>query len=214
MSWITAKADIRIHLNDGPTDRYHFRKRCFGELNSVNTRFKTFEFRRITDLTKTQGVFINGVLQPLSAVSEDSVITGEFILTTPPQDGDIVEASYYTQWFLDAELENFLSQASRWLMSTADYTQVGPGLVPSALEYASHLAYKKMAQRWRDYMSSVYKVEDAPKDEASGRVDSFIKMADTAREEALKLRDEFYKRQGQPLQPLFGTVVGNVRSMP
>lgn len=214
MSWINAKQSFRIYLSDGATDRYHFRKRCFGEVNGVNLRFKTFEFRRITDFTLTQGVYIDGVLQPISAIAADAPIPGEFILVSAPLDGSIVEASYYTQWFLDSELDDFLSQSSEWLLSTSDYTSVSPGLIPSALEYASCRAYQKMAQRWRDYMSSAYKVEDAPKDEASGRVDSFIKMSDNAREQALKLRDEFYKRQGQALQPLFGTVIGNVRSLP
>ena len=113
--WTTALQDLRNHLSDGATDRYHFRKRCFGEIDGTNTRFKTFEFRRVTDFTQEEGVYINGVLQPASGVSSDSLIPGEFILQTAPSDGSIVEASYYTQWFLDSELEDFLKQSSRWL---------------------------------------------------------------------------------------------------
>jgi hypothetical protein len=212
--WLTGKQDLRIALSDGPTDRYHFRKRVFGELNGSNLRFKTFEFRRITDFTLSPGVFLNGVLLPVSSVSTDSILTGEFILTTPPIDGDVLEASYYTQWFLDAELDDFLVDSSRWCLSIDDFTQTPPGLISATKSYACSRAYLKMSQRWRDYVSSVYKVEDAPKDPASGPVSDFIKMAKTFREEAEAQRKEFYKRQDQPLQPLFGIVRGNVRSMP
>jgi hypothetical protein len=212
--WTTATDDLRTLLSDGPTDRYYFRKRCFGEVTGLNVRYKTFEFRRVTDFTTSPGVYINGGLLPASGVSADSLLTGEFILVTPPIDGDVVEASYYTQWFLDSELNTFLVDSSRWLLTSDDYSQMNPGLIPAALKYAASEAYLKMAQRWRDYMSSTYKVEDSPKDEASARVDSFVKMSETFRDQALKLRDEFYKRQGQPLQPLFGMALGNVRSLP
>lgn len=212
--WLTAKQDLRIALSDGPTDRYHFRKRVFGELNGINTRYKTFEFRRITDFTLTQGVYLNGTLLPTLAVAADSVLPGEFLLNTPPNDGDIVEASYYTQWFLDAELDSFLTDASRWAVSADDFTQIANGLIPSVKSYAMSRAYLKMSQRWRDYSSSVYKVEDAPQKDGSGPVDDFIKMAAQFKDEAEAQRKEFYTRQDQNLQPLFGTVVGHVRSFP
>lgn len=214
MPWLTAIPDLRIELSDGETDRYHFRKQVFGELNGTNTLFKTFEFRRITNFTTTLGVFLNGYLLPVSGVSSDQLSTGVFTLITPPVDGDSLEASYYTQWFIDSELEEFLIGASRWLLSTDDYTVVPGGLIPAALSYAKSRAYTKMAQRWRNYYSEMYKVEDAPQEKASGNVDSFIKMAEYFKKEATESRDEYYKRQGQALQPLFATISGSVRNMP
>lgn len=216
MSWTTGVSDLRTILSDGPTDRYNFRKRCFGEVNGTNARFKTFEFRRITNFTLTQGVYVDGVLQPTVNISSDSPDTGEFIFVSGsiPVDGDIVEASYYTQWFIDSELTSFLGYAAQWLLSTTDFTTVPDGLQPCALHYASSEAYKKMAQKWRILQSDMFKVEDAPEEQASGRVDSFIKMAEFYREEALKLRNEFYKRQGRSLQPLFGSISGRVRQFP
>lgn len=212
--WLTAKQDLRIELSDGPTDRYHFRKRVFGEFNGINTRFKTFEFRRITDFTLTTGIFLNGALLNPSGIASDCILTGEFVLVTPPLDGDIVEASYYTQWFLDAELNNFLVDSSRWCVSSDDFTQLPNGLIPAAKSYAISRAYLKMSQRWRDYSSSVYKVEDAPQKDGSGPVSDFIKMASQFKDEAEAQRKEFYTRQDQNLQPLFGTVRGHVRNMP
>lgn len=216
MPWTTGIAELRVQLSDGPTDRYFFRKRCFGEVNGTNARFKTFEFRRITDFTLSAGVYIDGVLLGTPSITSDNPLTGEFVIQNSaiPLDGSIVEASYYSQWYLDSELGDFLMNASRWLLSSDDYTTVQGGLIPVALSYASSEAYKKMAQRWRTYMSDMYKVEDAPKQEADGKVDSFLKMAEHFRKEALAMRDEFYKRQGRSLQPLFGSALGRIRNMP
>lgn len=212
--WLTATQDLRIELSDGPTDRYHFRKRCFGEINGVNLRFKTFEFRRVTNFTLTDGVYLNGNLVNNTQVAQDFVSTGEFILSFAPADGDIIEASYFTQWFLDAELNNFLVDSSRWAVGSDDFTQAASGLIPALKSYALSRAYLKMAQRWRDYSSSVYRVEDAPEKDAAAPVDSFIKMASTFKTEAEGQRKEFYTRQDQNLQPLFGAVIGNVRALP
>lgn len=214
MPWTTAVDELRALLSDGPTDRFRFRQRCFGETNGTNLLFKTFEFRRVTNFTTTQGLYKNGVLLALAAVSSDDLATGQFNLATPPIDGDVIEASYYNQWFLDTELANFLTDAMRQLFSGDDYTLMPAGLKPSGLKYAASEAYQKMAQRWREYMSQGYKVEDAPNKAPNSPVDSFIKLSETFRKQALEMRDEFYKRQGRSLQPLFGAVRGNIRSLP
>lgn len=213
--WLTAKQDLRTLLSDGPTDRFHYRKQVFGEINGSNLRFKTFDFRRVTLFTQTAGLFLNGNLLGTSAVSDDSLFNGEFILVTAPVDGDLLEASYYTQWFLDAELDDFLQQASLWTLGTFDYTQIPNGLIPACKKYASAEAYLKMAMRWREYISSFFKVEDAPRPDANAKTESFVKMSEMFRKEALDARTEFYKtRQGQAFQPSFGSVLGSVRSMP
>lgn len=217
MPWTTAVPDLRIQLSDGPTDRYHYIKKCFGQVNGSNKRFKTFEFRRVTDFTVTQGVYVNGVLQPIIKIASDSVGTGEFILTSAPgasTDG-IIEASYYTQWFLDSELVSLLQIAALWTNSSNDYVNTPPGLIPAVIKYACAEGYLKMATRWRTYESSSYKVEDAPHDEVSAKVADFTKMAQDFRKEALAARTEFYQtRQGRALQPLFGTIQGNIQNMP
>lgn len=215
MAWLTAKQDLRILLSDGPTDRYSYRKQVFGELNGSNTRFKTFDPRRVTVFTQTPSVFLNGNLLSTSAVVDDNAYTGEFILQDAPNDGDILEASYYSQWFLDAELDDFLSQAGLWTLGSFDFSLIPNGLIPACKKYAAAEAYLKLAIRWREHTSSFFKVEDAPNPDANAKTDSFIKMSEMFRKEALDARTEYYKtRQGQALQPLFGTVSGTIRSMP
>lgn len=215
MAWLTAKEDLRVLLSDGPTDRYSFRKQVFGDLNGVNVRFKTFDARRVTNFTQTLGVFLNGSLLDTSALSTDDTYSGEFVLQTAPLDGDVLEASYYTQWFLDAELDNFLRDAALWTVGTFDVTQMVNGLIPACKKYAAAEAYLKMAVKWKDHLSSGYKVEDAPNPDADSRTNSFLDMSKAFRQEALDARTEYYQtRQGQAFQPLFGSIAGRVRSMP
>lgn len=219
MSWLTAVSDLRNLLSDGPTDRYNSRKRCFGEVNGTNLMFRTFEFRRITDFTTAafpQGVYVNGTIVPATGLASDYPSTGEFLFITSgaPVDGDVVEASYYSQWFLDSELTEFLSTASNWLQSTTDFTVTPNGLWPSALKYAASEAYLKMAIRWRTFLSEMYRVEDEPKKPGTGPADQYVKMAEVFRKEATQSRDEFFTRQGRALQPLFGSVLGNIKPMP
>lgn len=216
MTWSTAIADLRTNISDGPTDRYRYRTQVFGQINGTNAVFKTFELRRATDFTVTQGIYKNGNLLALVAVSADNLNTGEFTLVggSIPVDGDILEASFYLQWFLDSELNLFLTNASRWLGLGATYSNMGDGLIPACLKYAESEAYLKLAQRWRDYLSQGYRVEDSPQKDGTSPVDSYIKMSQVYRKQAQDDRDQFYKRQGQPLAPLFGSVLGNIQSMP
>jgi hypothetical protein len=219
MSWTTAVEDLRTLLSDGSNDRYNSRKRCFGEVNGVNATFRTFEFRRITDFTLAAppfGVYINGQRLDATDITTDYLQTGEFVIGPTgsiPIDGDVVEASYYNQWFLDSELESFLKMAANWMIGNDNVETIVNGLRPCALKYAASEAYLKMAQRWRTWLSEMYRVEDEPKKPGNGPIDSFINMSEKFREEANKCREEFYTRQGRNLQPLSGSVLGNVKKL-
>lgn len=215
--WSTALADLRTLLNDNATDKLRDRKRLIsGAFNGINVQFKTFEFRRVTDFTTSVwpfGVYKNNSATP-EVVTVDNLGTGDFRLTTPPVDGDILEATYYIQYFLDAELNNFLSNASLWLNSSTDFTTaIAPGLQPSALKYAAGDAYEKLSQKFFEHASDTFRTEDNPDEKKGTLVDQFTKMSKNFRDMALKLRDEYYTRQGQSLQPLFGTNKGNVKDV-
>lgn len=219
MAWSTGVADLRTHLSDGATDRFRYRKRCFGEVNGTNLTFKTYEFRRVTDFTLStapEGVFISGVVVPATGIANDFINEGVFTLTSAytPVDGQEVEASYYIQWFLDSELDDFLSKAALAELNTTDYTTLGGGLITAALEIASSFAYAKMAQRWREFLSSNFKVEDEPEKQVTGPVESFIQLSKEALERGLKIRDDFYTRQGRAKAPLFANIKGFIRNYP
>lgn len=216
MGWLTGIKDLRIRLSDGPTDRYNYQKRVFGAVNGTNATFKTFDFRRVTDFRAQAGVFINGITQGTTLIIRDDVLNGIFTLDPSiiPVDGDIVEASYYSQWFLDAEIDDFLIQSARYLLSSDQYQNIAIGLVPCAIEFAAGLAYNKMAERWSTMVSSGYKVEDAPDPNSKGPMAGFTKLAEDCFTKAEALLKRYYTRQGQNLQPLIGVQVGHVRAMP
>ena len=210
MSWATSRLDLRRLLSDGEKDKLRHRKRVFGNIDGTNATFKTFEFRRLTDFTSAtspEGVYVNSVAVPVT--SDDQSNTGEFVLTTAPVDGDVVDATYFIQWFLDEEIDGFLQDAANWIGNTiAD--DIPPGLRPAALHYGAQEAYQKLALRWAEYISEVYRLEDAPRDSSFKMVEQYEKSAQDMHKKSFDLRDDYYKRSGRSLQPLFGIVQGAV----
>lgn len=214
MAWDTAVDDLRSLLSDGSTDKLRYRKRCVGEVNGNNTRFKTFEFRRITDFTDAElpnGVFIGG---EAVAVSEDFPEVGEFVLNEAPTDGQVVEATYYIQWFIDSELNKFLVQGNEWLGFGDDYSNIDKGLRPCLLFYAAKQACEKLSLRWAEYLSETYMFQDAPKADQRTPVQDYMALAKQYQKQAEDAQKNYYTRQGQNLQPLFATLSGNVSDVP
>ena len=211
--WTTAVDDLRLILSDGPTDKPSWKKACVGVKDGVNVYFKTFEFRRLTDLSvvaPSSGVYVNDI--PV-VVTSDNKEVGEFQLAVAPIEGDRVEASYYSQWFLDTELTLYLRFACSALGLGPDYSNIPDGLQPSAIKYASADAYQELSLRFAKMLSERYRMEDLPQDQLRATIDSYAKLSAQMRKDAIQLRDDFYKRQGQSFAPIFGTIVGNVRDV-
>lgn len=211
MTWSNASSELRTLLSDGPTDKLRHLKFAIGIINGANKNFKTFEYRRITNL-KTEasaflGVFVNNTKVTLSS---DDPSTGDFVLTAAPADGYDVLCSYYYQWFLDSELDTFLQNGADWL-GLGTTLQVPPGLHAAVMKYAAHDAFQKLSLRFSESLSAVYRTEDAPDQSLESMVGTYKKLADNLYDEAVKLRDDYYKRQGRALQPLWGFVRGTVR---
>lgn len=218
MTWSTAAADLRTKLSDNTTDRLRAYKRVLGNMNGTNKIFKTFEYRRITNFTTASsplGIYKNSVLLANAAFTSDDTTTGYFTLVTAPVDGDVLEATYYVQYFTDDELITFLASGSKFLGFSNDYTVVPDGLQAGALEYAAGEAYAKLALRFADTMSDTYRMEDMPDKERQMIISSFKDASAAAFKEAKEKRNDYYEnRQGQALAPLFGTNLGNVRDVP
>ena len=213
MSYTTGIADLRTKLSDGPKDRLRAHKAPIGIQNGVNKNFKTFEFRRITTFvgaTGRLGVFVNGVAATVA--SDDFSDTGEFTLSTAPVNGDRIECTYFVQWFTDAELTTFLTEAGYW-MSLVDYTTLDVHLIPALLNYAAGAAYLKYAIRWAERMSEVFRTEDSPDAEILKLAAEYRKSSDALYKQAERIRNDFYTRQGQSLQPAYATAFGSVRDV-
>lgn len=217
MSWLTAIADLRVILSDGPTDKLRAYKTIFGMLNGTNSTFKTFEFRRLTDFSSTAtayplGIYINGALQPASAVTRDDPNTGFFTCATAYDDSVSLLATYYIQWFLDGELDGFLTRASDWLGLGDSYSTIDSGLKTAALKYAAHEAYQKLSLKYAENITETYRTEDAPDDRRFEIVKAYQQAAKDTLGEAERYRDDFYTRKGMSKAPLFGSVQGNIKN--
>lgn len=220
MAWtlITdAISDLRTLLSDGPTDKLCYRKRVIGDVNGTNLRFKSFEFRRVTnfktDTDLSLGIFVAGVrLDPATQITSDSPAVGEAVIVTAPTNNQRVEMSYYSQWFLDAELTVFLKNAAQWIGNGENPLTIPVGLQPAALYYAAQEAYHKLALRWAQRMAEVYKMEDAPTGE-NAPINPYRGLAKDAKEKSETLRKNYYARNDQAAAPLFGFALGTVQEV-
>ena len=216
MSWTTALSDLRLKLSDNPNDKLRAFKRVFGQVDGSNKVFKTFEFRRVSDFTSAVaplGIYINQVRINAAAIASDDLTTGYFTLVSAPAATDVVEATYYVQFFYDAELDGFMRISANWLGLGDDYSQVPNGLRPACIQYALGDAYQKLAMRFAEHISETYRLEDAPTEDRFRIVDQYKQLAAQSHQEAKDFRDEYYKRQGQHLSPLYGLSLGRVRDV-
>lgn len=220
MAWpdiATAVSALRNIIFDGPTDKRAVNKKVLGVVDGVNVTFTTFEYRRVGAFTSPTfplpGVYVNGVLVPGNKVTNDDPASGVFQLdpSVLPTNRQPLTASYYYQWFLDAELEQFLGDASRWLGLGNTYINLPDGLNAAALRFAAQEAYEKAAMKYSTRMSEVYQLEDAPSEDILKSIEAFKEMADSFMEKAETMRDDYYTRQGQSLAPNFGFALGRVR---
>jgi hypothetical protein len=219
MAWTdgpTAILALRTLIKDNANDKYCAQKKVIGVIDGTNTQFKTFENRRVTDFTTAVaplGVFINGAY--VAAASDDlaSANIGSFTLTTAPtQTGrQVVTASYYYQWFLDPEIDQFLQNAATWLGFSTTYATIPDGLNAAALRFSAQEAYEAVAMKYSTRMAEIYKLEDAPSEDILKSVEAFQAMSDSYLAKAETMRDDFYTRQGQALAPNYAFALGRVR---
>jgi hypothetical protein len=219
LAWLdspTAILALRNILFDGPKDKRANNKKVLGPIDGVNATFTTFEYRRTVAFnvaTGVIGVFKNGV-NINGFVSSDDTDSGIFTLSASgiPSNvsRDSLTATYYYQWFSDADLDQFLANASTWLGFSTTYINIPDGLNASCLRFAAQEAYEAAAAKYSTRISEVFQLEDAPSEDILKSIAAFKDMADNFLQKAVTMRDDFYKRQGQPLAPNFGFQLGRV----
>jgi len=214
LSWTTAIDDLRAYLSDGPKDKLYYRKKVLNPQNGSNLYFKTFEFRRVTDLSTAvapEGVFVDDL--PVVVTADDPANTGEFTLAVAPTDGQTVRATYFAQWFLDTELAEFLVNAAQWI-DLPTYVDMPSGMQPAALEYAASVAYQKLVLRMSVRLSETYQLYDAPDAERFNAVNTYMDISQKKYERALALRNDVYTgRKGQAGAPRTAVAVGYVQQI-
>lgn len=209
MSWTTASDDLRIRLNDGPTDKLRAFKRVFGEINGTNRLFKTYETRRVTDFSSEPdasnlGVYVDGQKTLAASIESDDVSSGYVTLVTAPSAGAVVEASYFVQNFTDAEISVFLKFSTNWLALGDDPSGIPSGLRPAAIEWAAGDAYQRLALRMAEPTSDTYRLEDMPSADRAALISQYQKLAQDAKALADKWQKDFYSKHGAREAALFG----------
>lgn len=196
--------ELRTLLADGPTDKRSVAKKCVGMVDGANKRFITFEPRRVTNFQTGSvfpfGVYIDGVLQ---TVAVDDPESGVFELATAPLFNKTVEATYFSQWFIDTQLAQFLLDAAVFVRSSSA-AAVPDGLKHAALKYAAAEAYQALALYWSRQTAETFKLNDALEKDRFNPIKTYGDMANNFRKEATTLRDDYYERSGQQKQPLWG----------
>lgn len=213
--WTNAVDDCRKTLSDGATDKLAYRKKVIGEQNSTNLTFKTFESRRISVFVtpvSPAGVFLDNAA---ATVASEDLESGEFTLSgAAPTDGQSLVATYYYQWFTDAELQEFLKSASNWSGYGDDYLQVPDAFQPSVKEYVAFMGYQKLVSKMSVNLAETYQLYDAPDEKRFNPVDMYMKISKQKFDLAVKLRDDVYERKGQAKAPRSATIPGRVRDVP
>lgn len=213
MSWTQPIIDLRTQISDGDKDKLRYRKQLIGQVDGVNKRFKTLEFRRTTDFlvpTGVLGVYLDGVQTTLGDVTTDVAEVGECELLAAPANGVRVEATYYIQWFTDTELDTFLRISSNWLARGDDYTQIEQGLRPSVICYAQGEAFEKLALRWSERLSETYLMQEQITKDQFALADMYQKWGSEFKKQAHTMRKDFYSSAGQNEIPSFGNIFGSV----
>lgn len=214
-TWVDPIGDVRKVLSDGPTDKLRYRKEVMNQLDGTNRTFKTFEARRLSDFSQSPtapiGVYVNGAA---ATVTDDDPVSGEFTLQTAPTDGQQLRATYYVQWFLDAEITEFLVQAAEWIGYQDAYLTIPEDLRPAAKEYAASVAYQKLSAKFAENLAESYQLYDAPDKKRFDPVSAYMKISDSKMKRATQLRDDVYKgRKGQSGAPRFQTIAGRARDV-
>lgn len=122
--------------------------------------------------------------------------------TAPASAANPFLADYCHYWFDDDEHLEFLNEGTRALGQTVP-TGVVDGLLPALYQYAAYHYYTRRASMVAHrYPSSGGQVGHS----VDSVVKNFLMLATAAMKNAVTLRDDYYKRQGQREAPSSGTV--------
>lgn len=142
MAWVLADAvaSLRRRLSDGVTDKFVHQMDVDPTPNGLHRVFAVPHSLLVPD---TLTVFLEG--EPLESLIDLDEVAGTFEIE-PPDEGQKLFASYYYQWFTDAELEEFLQQAAQLLNFTGVVDDSLPvGLRTAVQSFAAYYAYMKKA---------------------------------------------------------------------
>lgn len=142
----SAIASLRSLLGDGPADKFEFKAPVYPTPDSVTTRFFVGQTRLVAGSLE---VYHNGMQVDPSGVTDIDTAKGSFTRVPAPS-GEVL-ASFYYQWFTDAELVEFLNEATTMLsLSETVSGDFAIGLRPTLMQFACYNAYMRKAAEFAE----------------------------------------------------------------
>ena len=184
-----------------------------GNSDGNNTVFFTYDKKFFPD---TLEIYINDELVT-SGYTVSSETIGQITFDSAPDINSEVRASYYWQWWTDADLKNFLNKGAEQIgisiasvtnaASDTAYLQVPGGLKTPTLLFAAYLANTSLVSYLvtRKHSSEFLLEQDGNTDSGYNETVKLLKdSADSFMKQSIDLADRFYKRQGRQFAPAFG----------
>lgn len=214
IEYTAAVTELRQMLMDTPFNKSSHRKRLLGAVDGNNVNFITYDKRLVAS---TLQVFVGQDEVDFDLVDP---VAGTITLSDAPALNTYPCYTAYWQFWLDAELQNFLNKgAETCSVFSTDvpddaYLSLQPGLKKPALYFAMETALSAQV----NYMinrrhSEEFNVEQDGNDDDgfSKMISAMQKSADSYFKKAMLLRDDFFKGAGLRFRPSFAIKRGQIR---
>lgn len=152
MAWTVSDARdrFRICIGDGLADHYEHKSEVTPTADGLHDQFFVGRTRLVEPTVRC---FLNGV--ELDDEFEVDPVPGLITVLTPTPPSGVVLASYYWQWFTDAEIDVFLQDAANAL----GFTGVDDATLPVALQsvimdWGAAVAYTRKAAEWAEALQA------------------------------------------------------------
>jgi len=199
---------VQILAHDTPTSNPHFGDTPTGIRNGTNQTFRlNFPNPVAASIFMTYGQSI--IRQPAGGTTFAVLDQPSGYLTVtpggvPPDSGATqpMAFDYFSQLYSYADYQSMLDEGTEWLGGVAG-TDITAGLYPAQIRYALSVFYNRRASdKAKEYASSGGGMGAQPQTPAQ----AFTRLAESALKQAITMRDDFYKRQGQREAPASGTI--------
>ena len=199
---------VQVLANDSATSNPHFGETPTGLRDGSNKVFRlAFTNPVAAGIFMTYGAGI--IRQAAGALTFQVLDQASGYLTVSPggvaPDAGITNPlafDYFSQLYPYADYQSMLDEATEWIGGAAG-VDVAEGLYPAQIRYALSVFYNRRASdKAKEYASSGGGIGAQPQTPAQ----AFTNLAKSALQQAVTLRDDFYKRQGQRNAPASGTM--------
>ena len=201
--------ELRTLANDTPTSNPIYRETPDGTVDGVNVNFRLQNTNLVNgQIFITQGTSFRQTPTALSVTVDytNGILTWA---SAPTVGTSPFEVDYYFNWFPDSDYSTFLTVATRDLGpgDVNDPTQVPEGLIGALYQFGLAHFHRRRAAAYANKFSSgggqaTEQVEVVTK--------AFKSLADSAYATAVKMRADYYNRQGQKQSPASGTTTYGV----